>query len=136
MKYFELYELVDRATFHSWGDDAWSLFNPDLLYSLDGIREFFGVPVYVNNWYNGHGNDQYKGYRPPNCPIGAVNSEHKKGNAADPVIQGYDAESARNLILENQDHPLLCKIMRMEKNVPWLHIDCKKVKNRIHLFKG
>ncbi len=133
-KYFELYELVDRATYEKWGEDAWNLLNPDLLYSLDGLREFFGVPCYINNWYNGHGKDQYKGYRPPDCPIGALRSEHKKGNAADPIIEGIDAETARQKILDNQDHPLLCKIMRLEANVPWLHIDCKQVANRIHLF--
>jgi hypothetical protein len=136
MKYFELYELVDRKTYSQWGEDAWFLFNPDLLYSVDGVREFFGVPCYINNWWNGHGNDQFRGYRPPDCIIGATNSEHKKGNAADMTIVDVYAEDARQEIQRNKDHPLLCKIMRMEKSVSWLHIDCKTVVNRIYVFKG
>ncbi len=135
-KYFELYELVDRRTYEQWGEDAWNLLNPDLLYSLDGLREFFGVPCYINNWYGGHGQNQYRGYRPTDCPVGALKSEHKRGNAADITVEGWEAGDARQRILDNQDHPLLCKIMRMEANVPWLHIDCKTVKNRIHLFKA
>jgi hypothetical protein len=135
-QFFALYELVDRATYEMWGEDAWSLLNPDLLYSVDGVREFFGVPCYINNWYGGHGSNQYRGYRPDGCTVGAKNSEHKKGNAADMTIDGWNAPDARGYILENQDHPLLCKIMRMEKNVGWVHIDCKPVKNRIYMFKG
>jgi hypothetical protein len=134
MRYFELYELCDRRTYEQWGDDAWSLFNPDLLYSVDGVREFFNVPCYINNWYGGHGSDQYRGYRPADCLVGAKNSEHKKGNAADMTIEGIDAAEARLRILENKNHPLLERIMRMEANVPWLHIDVKHVANRIYLF--
>jgi len=136
MKYFELYELVDRATYQKWGEDAWNLFNPDILEAIDGVREFFNVPCYINNWWGGHGNNQFRGYRPPNCPVGAVLSEHKKGNAADMTIDGVDAEEARRIILENKDDSLLCKIMRMENKVSWVHIDCKPVHNRIRLFGG
>jgi hypothetical protein len=134
--HFALYELVDRRTYEQWGEDAWNLLNPDLLYSIDGIREFFDRPCYINNWYNGHGSNQYRGYRPPDCPIGALKSEHKRGNAADMTIEGIDAEMARQTILDNQDHPLLCKIMRLEANTPWLHLDLKNVSDRIHLFKA
>ena len=127
LKYFELYEMVDRATFSRWGDTAWLLFNSDLLSSVDGVREYFGVPCYVNNWWNGHGDNQYRGYRPPNCPIGAKHSEHKSGCAADITIEGIDAETARQRIMEDKDHPLLERIMRMEKDVSWVHIDIKPV---------
>ena len=136
MKYFELYELVDRTTYELWGEDAWTLLNPNLLYSIDGIREFFGVPCYINNWYGGYGSNQYRGYRPQVCPVGAEFSEHKKGNAADMTIKGWYTGDARNLIMENQNNPLLVKIMRMERDVTWLHIDCKIVSNRIYLFRG
>ena len=99
-KFFDLYELVDRATYEKWGEDAWNLFNPDLLYSIDGVREFLDVPCYINNWYGGHGQNQYRGYRPHDCPVGAVNSQHKVGNAGDITIQGIDAGTARQRILD------------------------------------
>jgi len=138
MRHFELYELVDRATFQKWGQDAWSLFHPDLLLALDGIRDFFNAPVTVNNWYGG-GPFQYRGYRGPECPIGAPASYHKNGMAADFDVQGYMAEDARRIIIENQDNELLQYITRMEKAVTWVHIDLaelRKDQKRIYLFKG
>lgn len=138
MRHFELYELVDRATFQKWGQDAWSLFHPDLLLTLDGIRDFFNVPVTVNNWYGG-GPFQYRGYRGPECPIGAPASYHKNGMAADFDVKGYTAEDARRIIVENKNNEFLQYITRMERDVNWVHIDLaelRKDQKRIYLFKG
>jgi hypothetical protein len=138
MKYFELYELVDRNTFQKWGENAWNLLHPDALDALDGIREFFGVPVIVNNWYGG-GQLQFRGYRPADCMIGTLNSYHKRGMAFDSNIKGFDSEDARQIIIENRDNPLLIKIQRMENYVDWIHFDIgslTKEQNRIYLFKA
>jgi uncharacterized protein YcbK (DUF882 family) len=88
MKYFTLEELVDRATYQQWGKNAWTLFSPDLLYSLDGLREFFNTPITVNNWHNG-GPYQYRGFRGPECAVGAKFSYHKRGMAVDFDVKGY-----------------------------------------------
>ncbi len=139
MKHFELYEILDRATFELDDGRAWSHFRPEALEALDGLREFFNVPITVNNWWNGIGQMQYRGYRPEDCPVGAKFSEHKKGNAFDCTISGHTAENARKIILDNQDNPLLSKIMRMEDLVKWVHIDCGKIpegKHRIYLFQA
>jgi len=117
------------------GNHAWLLFQSNALIALEKLREFFGVPVTVNNWHIG-GSFQYRGYRPPNCKVGAKISQHKFGNAFDCDIKGYTAEEARQKILANQDDPLLMKIMRLEGNVKWVHIDCLPVKNGIHVFKA
>lgn len=138
MKFFTLPEIVDRATFLHWGEGAWSLFSPDLLFSLDGIREFFNAPVTINNWFGG-GPFQYRGFRGPDCPVGVEHSYHKKGMAADFDVKGYTTEDARRIILENQDNPLLAKIQRMEGNVGWCHIDLgnpPKGRNRIYVFSA
>lgn len=139
MKHFELHELVDRATFEQWGPRGWALFNPDALEALDGLRDFFNVPIVVNNWWNGDGQNQYRGYRPENCPIGAKFSEHKKGNAFDCTIKGFNADVARQIIVDNQDDPRLVKIQRLEDEVHWVHFDCATLpqgKERIYLFKA
>jgi hypothetical protein len=137
MKYFLLHEILDRATFEKWGKQGWILFNPDALEALDGLREFFNAPVKVNDWYGG-GAMQYRGYRPEDCPVGAIHSEHKKGNAFDCDVKGYTAEEARRIVLENQDNPLLGKIMRMEDKVNWIHFDLGRIpegKEKIYIFK-
>ncbi len=136
MKFFKIQELIDRATYQKWNGRAWMFFNPNALEALDGLREFFNTPVIVNNWWDGEGNMQYRGYRPENCTVGAKFSEHKKGNAFDCTVTGYMAEDARRIILENQDNPLLRRIMRLEAKVSWVHFDCKEVKNRIYIFRA
>jgi hypothetical protein len=138
VEHFDLYELCDRTTFQKWGEEAWTLFHPDALDALDGIREFFNAPVTVNNWYGG-GPFQYRGYRPHDCLVGASNSYHRRGMAFDLDVKGYDADDARRIICENQDNPLLAKIRRMEANVTWVHFDIGNIregKNRIYLFKA
>ena len=137
MKYFQLWELVDRVTYYSLGERAWGLLTPDLLHSLDGLRDFLGCPVSINNWWNNTSSyaRQYCGYRPHDCPTGAKFSEHKKGNAADCHIKGADYDDLRLHIMASKDDERLAKIMRMEVDVNWLHIDCKQVENRIRLFK-
>ena len=136
-EHFQLHELVDRATFQSWGEGAWKLLNPDALEAIDGIRKFFAAPVTVNNWRWG-GPFQYRGYRGPECPVGAPLSQHRRGNAFDCDVKGVPAAEARRIIMENQDNPCLVKIMRMEDGVNWLHIDCGTPpwgKTRIYLFQ-
>ncbi len=137
MKHFEIQELIPRATYMQLGWRAITLFNPDALEALDGLREFFNAPITVNTWWGhpGAGNE-FRGYRPEDCPVGAKFSEHKNGNAFDCTIQGYLAEDARRIIIENQDNPLLVKIKRLEDGVSWVHFDCKETQERIHLFKA
>jgi hypothetical protein len=136
-KHFRIYELVDRQTYMNYGERAWTLISPDLQEALDGVREFFNQPVTVNNWYGG-GPFQYRGYRGPACPIGAEHSQHKLGMAADFDVHEHTAEDARKIIKDNEDDPLLAKIMRMEDGVNWVHIDLKELadnQKRIYLLK-
>jgi hypothetical protein len=135
VKYFKIEELVDKNTFQKYGEDCWKLFQPNILDALDGVREFFGNPVTVNNWNSG-GAFQFRGYRAPDCPVGALQSYHKRGMAFDFDVKGMTADVVRGMIMEHQNDPLLKNIMRMEAKVSWCHIDTKPVENRIVLFKG
>lgn len=137
MRYFQLYELVDRHTYETQGDAAWGLFNPEALIALDDLREYFNVPVTVNNWYNG-GPFQWRGYRTPEQAIknGAPNSQHRFGNAFDLDVQGVPATNARQIILDNQNHNLFCRIQRLEGKVSWVHFDLLPVANRIYVFSA
>lgn len=137
MRNFDLFELVDRATYQKSGDEAWKFFDPEALIMLDDLRDFFNVPVTVNNWWGYSQGYQYRGYRPPDCMVGAQSSYHKRGMAFDCDIKGYTAEEARKIIIENKDNLLLLRIMRLEADVFWVHMDrgtLPKGKNRIYLF--
>jgi hypothetical protein len=136
MKYFKMEEIVDKNTFENFGRSAWPLFPPYSLDMLDNLREFFGVPVIVNNWLEG-GQFQFRGYRPSWCNVGSSGSYHRKGMAFDCDVEGYTAEEARQKILANQDNELLKLINRMEANTSWLHTDCKPLiypQERIYVF--
>ena len=138
MQHFNLSELVDKHTFETMGEKAWTLFSPDLLEALEGIRTLFNAPVTVNNWDSG-GPFQYRGYRPPECTVGAEHSYHRQGMAFDCDIVGSTARQARSIILANQNDPHLIKIQRMEADVSWLHFDVGQIpkgKQRIYVFKG
>jgi hypothetical protein len=135
MKFFKVYQIVDKKTYDTLGDKAIELFTPEILEAIDGIIEFFDEPIMINNWHEG-GQFQWRGYRTPEKAkmLGAPNSEHAKGNAIDCDIRNISANEARQVIRLNKDDHLLSKIMRIEDRVGWLHFDCKPVTKRIYLF--
>ena len=133
--HFSLEELVDKDTFGTYGEKAWEFLHPDAIVCLDGIRDFFGLPVTVNNWHTG-GAFQYRGYRPPHCTVGAPGSYHRRGMAFDLDVKGLDAMTVRDMIIESKDDPLIHGIQRMEAGVQWVHFDIMPVSNRIYLFKA
>ena len=133
MKYFKVFELVNRETYDKMGDRAIELFTPDALAALDGIREYFGAPVTVNNWHSG-GPFEWRGWRTLKkaAELGAPKSAHARGEAFDCDIQGVTAEEARQRILDDKSNPLLLKITRIEANVNWLHFDVTELPYGVH----
>jgi len=137
MKFFQLYELVDKNTYQQFGDAAWQFFNPEALQALDDLREFFNCAITINNWWEGKGSFEWRGFRTPEkaAELGAPHSQHAMGNAFDCDIHGFDAEKAREIIIAHKDEPLLSRIMRLEDKVNWVHMDLLSVPDRIHLFR-
>ncbi|OQC57067.1 MAG: Peptidase M15 [Bacteroidetes bacterium ADurb.Bin012] len=138
MKHFKAYEIVDKNTYEALGEDALRLFPYHSLLMLDGLREFFDVPITVNTWHSG-GQFQWRGFRTIHCKEGAKQSYHRRGMAFDCDVRNYTAEEARKKILSNEDDPLLQYVNRIEDGVNWLHIDSGTVpegKQRIYLFKA
>jgi len=135
-RHFRVSELVDKQTYAMYGDGALSLFDPRILKAADMIRDFFGVPVTCNDWMSG-GHNQYRGFRPEDCAVGAPRSEHKRGRALDLSIRTVDATDARLTIIRNTDI-FVPYIKRMESGVSWLHIDCSPYsdQSKITLFKA
>jgi len=141
-KYFKPYEFVSEKLFKIYGDDSLLFVSDELKITMDAIREFFDVPIYINNCriaINSEkfgGSFQNRGYRDPFTSVGAKLSQHKFGRAIDfhsPVIA---SSTIRKQILENQN--LFPHIHRMEKNVSWVHIDSHLdyKHKRIYLFNS
>lgn len=61
-KYFQLKELISPDVYNKFKDFAWYFFDVNTLIDLDTIREKHGMPIYINNWFNG-GNLRNCGFR-------------------------------------------------------------------------
>ena len=129
-KYFQLYELLPEAYWLKRTDlhRLWWLFDERVLWTLDRLRELYGK-CWVNNWYWG-GTNEFGGWRPTDCNVGAEWSQHKFGRAADPKFESVTAQQIRDDIMEafkNRDwwRGPYRYITCIEHDVPWLHFDCR-----------
>ena len=125
-QHFQVKELVPYATWKAHGDSSLMFLDERLLRTLDLIREWFGRPMIVNNWHDG-GKFEYRGYRPPDCTIGASESQHRFGRACDFDIEGLSADAARKIIMDHQYDPAFQFIKRIELGTSWVHIDLANV---------
>lgn len=133
MKYFKVYELVDKTVYTKYKDNSVRFLDNRLLITLDVIRDILGVPMVINDWYWG-GNNQQRGLRTNICPIvkskgnALYLSNHCFGRAFDAVSAKMTAEEMRIKIARNS-HKLPYPI-RMEQGVSWLHVDLNQLENQ------
>lgn len=137
-KHFKLYELIPKATYEDFGEFAWHFLDERAVSTLDEIRDFFGVPVTVNNWKWG-GKLQYRGLRTDAYYleqysagnfhgtysefISTRNSQHRFGRAFDFDVQGLAADSVRAALIDTKKQGLFQHLTRMELTTSWIHID-------------
>jgi hypothetical protein len=131
-KYFRIEELVDKYTFEKWGKKSWQFFNPQALMMIDGIREYFDSPMYINNWLWG-GNLQFRGLRPLYVDTGKKYSMHRFGGGFDGWLKKVTVKEAREEILKNKDHELLKHINCTEAIDTHLHTDVRNISDRIRI---
>lgn len=129
---FKIEELVDKSTYEKFGEQAWQFFNPSILVSVDGVRDYFGKPITVNNWKAG-GPFEFRGLRPLTCQIGAPYGLHRFGGAVDYDVKGLSAEEVRQEILKNPNHEKFKLINCLEGNVSWVHMDVRNIAERIKI---
>lgn len=133
--HFKIQELVDPATYEAMGENAWSLFDPYLLSTMDRIRQRYNVPVTINNWHRG-GPFKDRGFRSSDSKTGAKLSAHRRGQAFDFDVDGKTADEVRKDILDNKEHIDFMFINRIEIGVSWVHIDLANVPTRIQTFSA
>jgi hypothetical protein len=123
---FRIEELVSKDIFINRGDRAWELFTPEILQTLDELRNLFEAPITVNNWL-WNGGLHYRGFRPISYYEGKNSlSQHIRGNAVDFDVKGLNAEQAREKIINWKKANQLKKLTAMELGVSWVHVDCRQ----------
>jgi hypothetical protein len=123
-KYFAIEELVPPEVHSLLGDQAWDLFDPSALLTLDALREEFG-PLRINNWHIG-GTYKESGYRLSTSPTGAPQSKHKLGQAFDLKPSRITPRELYDGILATPKRwPLLTTLENIEHTPTWVHFDVR-----------
>ena len=115
--HFKLYELLPRWFYERnkhLGDKLWLMFDDRVLWTADQLWKLYGPTVVANDWYWG-GSNQYRGWRPWNCKVGANLSQHKFGRALDQKFKYATAEEVRQKIKKEYFLPTLLNTNKHEK---------------------
>ncbi|WP_430735523.1 peptidase M15 [Halodesulfovibrio aestuarii] len=132
--HFALYELLPKYEYSVLSEaTGWGLFDPRMLWTLDRLQERFGTAV-MNDWHWG-GHNQFRGWRPFDCPVGAELSTHKFGRAGDIIFKRCPAEEVRAHILANPNDEAYQFITCIEMNVGWFHFDTRNYNTAQGVFK-
>jgi hypothetical protein len=132
LRNFDVRELVPQSVYETEREAAIRHVTPALQLAVEDVRALLTshytgrVVMLVNTWMWG-GRFRYRGYRNPQCGVGAKGGEHYRGTAADFDVyverRRVDPETVRRLIAEHRDQ--VPTITRIERGVNWVHIDCK-----------
>lgn len=136
-KYFKIQEFVSPAVYNKFGELAWQFIDEKLIDTMDFIKEKSGKTITVNNW-PWKGNNTQRGLRENICDIvkektlldGLYLSPHIFGKAVDFDIKGMTAEDVRDWLF-TLDLPYN---IRLEIDVPWVHLDVFDRGEKIYLF--
>lgn len=131
-KHFKIYELVDKDTYTSRGEKAWELISPELIETIDTIKERFPKgSMTINNWkWNGDRN--WSGLRNPSSPWFSKYSQHSLGCAIDAIFSEYSADEVRKDIIDNPD--IYPHVKGIETDISWLHVDTRN-RDTVAIFK-
>lgn len=141
--YFKIQELVGEETYNKHKDNAWFVFDTNLLHCLLILRTNIDKPFTINNWYKG-GRFSQRGLRDNTQSIlknkkRLYLSGHVLGKAFDFDVKGMTAEEVRDWIKENEDLlPCKVRLEHRKDGVPinWVHLDTNYYEKnpKIYLF--
>ncbi len=125
--HFYLDELVPKEIYMLFYEKSIMFLDPRTKDIIEGVRNYFGVPIVINNWWTG-GNRHESGFRLPSTSTGALYSQHKFGRAFDMVFPPKtDYEKIRQTIRERYDSFKKMGITTIEAGTQgWLHVDCRQ----------
>ena len=95
---FYIQELVPKSIWDRWGEDSTWFISEQVVTLAQFYKDFFTryyknkykgikdvktVAIVINNWHYVKGGHQFRGFRPPDCTVGASLSQHRFCNAFD-----------------------------------------------------
>ena len=119
---FVIQELVPPEIYQAMGNNSLLVMDDRILRIADFVRDYFDVPVTINNWHGG-GQFSQRGFRTQQQAGGADHSPHFYGRAADFDVKGMTADEVRKAIMEDSNHGDFSLITGMELNISWIHLD-------------
>ncbi len=136
-EHFFLDEYVTPEMYKKWGAKAINWIRPEVLAVDEYLRNRFGVPMVINNWFVG-GDRTQSGLRYPSASVGAGDSLHKFGVASDKQFEGkpstfYD-EVRQDIIRHFAElyRPLGLTTIEADTHT-WLHTDCRNILNQMEI---
>ncbi|MHA1382090.1 MAG: D-Ala-D-Ala carboxypeptidase family metallohydrolase [Candidatus Helarchaeota archaeon] len=125
---FFLDEFVPESIYNEFQEKSLWFLDEKIINVAQFLRDHFGRPVIINNWYHG-GERQLSGFRPPDTEIGAKLSQHKFGRAIDIQIADIDPAEIRKTIKDNEHYFYQGGIRAVEMATPtWVHVDIRNSK--------
>lgn len=138
-KHFGIKELVPKDLYDKYksrGDNFLFqvIFDQRLLELIDRIRDEFG-PMTICDWSWG-GGSHYRGFRPPDCSVGAALSQHRFGRAVDMIPKNVSPDDMRSQIIADQNSDKWKVIGGLEMDITWFHVDvrARTDESKINLF--
>jgi hypothetical protein len=123
-RWFDIRELVPPEVWDIRGQASLELFDPEILRSIDSIRDDYGR-ILVNNWHTG-GDLKYRGFRPQGCPVGAAFSQHRYGRAIDLTPLDTPLETVYEAIRDGlYDGITTIENIEATRDGNWIHVDCR-----------
>ena len=121
---FYLDEYVHPDIYKQFKGISIKYLNPKLIKLVQYLREAYGAPITINNWYNG-GNFINSGLRDYKNPLGKLNrSRHYYGLCAD--LKTKNIKSLQNYVYKNREFLRknygLTVIENFDYTKSWCHI--------------
>ena len=126
-KYFSIKEFVPPEIYNQFSDKAWQFIDPRVTLLADFIRDYFGKPMTINDWYRG-GTLTLRGFRPPTTTVGGTLSQHKFGRAFDFNIVGMTPHEIYDKIMSDKLTFMVKGLTTMENieyTQTWNHVDVR-----------
>lgn len=128
---FDLEEFVPKEVYETFGEKSVWFLDPRLPVLVQKIRDLIDKSIIINNWNTG-GQNNYCGFRQRKCEVGAENSQHRFGRAADLHIEGIQPTEVRQFIRDYYSVLNPLGLTTIEMDTPtWTHIDLRWSNSKI-----
>lgn len=124
---FFLTEFVPKNIYEQFGEKSIWFVDPRIITIAQFVRDTFGLPVTINNWWDG-GQYNESGYRTPHTKTGGDLSQHKFGRAVDIKIDGMQPKEIYDHILSHENIFTAVGVRAIENIIStptWVHLDCR-----------